>query len=94
VIADAYQAYLPLGQALEVFVLFLAAGEILDELDHIKAQIPPGASQIGDQVPGDDLIPIVTPGLVQPFTLLILRCRCGPSIPASNADWYGVSWRG
>jgi glycerophosphoryl diester phosphodiesterase len=63
-VAPCVYTFLPLGQTLEVFVLFLATGEIPDELDHISAQVPPGANQIGDQIPGDDPIPIVTPELV------------------------------
>lgn len=55
---------MPLGQGLAAFTLFLSTGEFPAMPEHIAAQIPPDASQIGDQIPGDDPIPIVTAELV------------------------------
>ena len=63
-VAPCVYSYLPLGLGLEIFALFLATGEIPDVPEHITAQVPPDASQIGDQIPGDDPIPIVSPELV------------------------------
>ena len=56
---------MPLGQGLSAFTLFLSTGEFPAMPEHIAAQIPPDASQIGDQIPGDDPIPIVTAELVE-----------------------------
>ena len=56
---------MPLGQGLTAFTLFLSTGEFPAMPEHIAAQIPPDASQIGDQIPGDDPIPIVTAALVE-----------------------------
>lgn len=64
-IAPCIYSSLPLGQGLQIFTVFLATGEFPAVPEHIAAQIPPDASQIGDQIPGDDPIPIVTPELVQ-----------------------------
>jgi len=55
---------LPLGLGLQIFTTFLSTGEFPEVPEHIAAQIPPDASQIGDQIPGDDPIPIVTEALV------------------------------
>jgi len=55
---------LPLGQGLTIFAIFLGTGTFPEVPEHIAAQIPPDASQIGDQIPGDEPIPIVTPELV------------------------------
>jgi glycerophosphoryl diester phosphodiesterase len=56
---------LPLGQGLAIFTEFLTTGAFTAVPEHIAAQIPPDASFIGDQIPGDDPIPIVTPALVE-----------------------------
>ncbi len=55
---------LPLGQGLAIFTVFLGTGEFPPVPEHIAAQIPPDASQIGDEIPGDEPIPIVTAALV------------------------------
>ncbi|NQX90079.1 MAG: hypothetical protein HRT77_15600 [Halioglobus sp.] len=56
---------LPLGEGLAAFTLFLSTGIFPELPQYIAAQIPPDASQIGDQIPGDEPIPIVTPELVE-----------------------------
>ena len=64
-VAPCIPTSMPLGQGLTAFTLFLSTGEFPDMPEHIAAQIPPDASQIGDQIPGDDPIPIVTTELVE-----------------------------
>lgn len=63
-VAPCIPTSMPLGQGLTAFTLFLATGKFPAMPEHIAAQIPPDASQIGDQIPGDDPIPIVTAELV------------------------------
>ena len=63
-VAPCIPTSLPLGQGLAIFAAFLGTGVFPQVPEHIAAQIPPDASQIGDQVPGDDPIPIVTVELV------------------------------
>ncbi|MEE4145425.1 MAG: glycerophosphodiester phosphodiesterase family protein [Halieaceae bacterium] len=63
-VAPCIPTSMPLGQGLAAFTLFLSTGEFPEMPEHIAAQIPPDASQIGDQIPGDDPIPIVTDALV------------------------------
>ncbi len=64
-VAPCVYSYLPLGQGLELFTQYLITGTVPDLPEHITAQMPPDASQIGEQIPGDDPIPIVSPELVQ-----------------------------
>lgn len=64
-VAPCIPTSMPLGQGLTAFTLFLATGEFPEMPEHIAAQIPPDTSQIGDQIPGDDAIPIVTRELVE-----------------------------
>ena len=64
-VAPCVYSYLPLGQGLELFTQYLITGTVPDLPEHITAQIPPDASQIGEQIPGDDPIPIVTPQLIE-----------------------------
>ena len=63
-VAPCIYTSLPLGQGLAIFTVFLTTGEFPEVPEHIAAQIPPDASQIGDQIPGDEPIPIVTEALV------------------------------
>lgn len=63
-VAPCIYTSLPLGQGLSIFTVFLSTGDFLEVPEHIAAQIPPDASQIGDQIPGDEPIPIVTAELV------------------------------
>ncbi len=56
---------LPLGLGFQLLGAFLGTGELPEVPGHIAAQMPPDTSQIGDQIPGDEPIPIVTPELVQ-----------------------------
>lgn len=63
-VAPCIYTSLPLGQGLSILTVFLSTGEFPEVPEHIAAQIPPDASQIGDQIPGDAPIPIVTPELV------------------------------
>lgn len=64
-VAPCIPTSMPLGQGLAAFTVFLSTGEFPEMPEHIAAQIPPDASQIGDQIPGDDPIPIVTAALVE-----------------------------
>ena len=64
-VAPCVYSYLPLGQGLQIFTQYLITGTVPDLPEHITAQVPPDTSQIGDQIPGDEPIPIVSPELVQ-----------------------------
>jgi len=63
-VAPCIYTSLPLGVGLEIFAVFLATGVLPAVPQHIAAQVPPDANQIGDEIPGDDSLPIVTPELV------------------------------
>ena len=63
-VAPCIYTSLPLGIGLEIFAVFLGTGTLPPVPAHIAAQIPPDANQIGDEIPGDDSLPIVTPELV------------------------------
>ena len=63
-VAPCIYTSLPLGIGLEIFAVFLGTGVLPAVPQHIAAQIPPDANQIGDEIPGDDSLPIVTPELV------------------------------
>lgn len=56
---------LPLGLGFQILIEFFSTGMLPEVPEHIAAQVPPDASQIGDQIPGDEPIPIVTPELVE-----------------------------
>ncbi len=63
-VAPCIYTSLPLGVGLDIFAVFLGTGVLPEVPQHIAAQIPPDANQIGDEIPGDDSLPIVTPELV------------------------------
>ncbi len=64
-VAPCMPTSLPLGQGLEIFAVYLTTDTFPPVPEHIAAQIPPDTSQIGDQIPGDEPLPIVTPALVE-----------------------------
>ena len=54
----------PFTQAFGLLATYQGTGAFPDVLEHIGFQAPPDTSQIGDQIPGNDAIPLITRDIV------------------------------